>query len=264
MRRTKSACLSVNPLEGREVPACVITHPTPDTVVITGDGASDAVYIRDNGLGGISGTATGAGAFSFSGIKNVRVLTGDGSDRVAYNLIRNLQPGQSRDVRVSLGSSPAWGQDTFVANLYNPATGIGTDLLAGSHLGISVFGGDGRDVIFVNAFKDTDVAAGAELELTLFGQAGNDVIMTNYWGENDGSVKLLADGGVGNDLMRSRFTESPGSTGDLDAVVRGADGNDNLGLFVFSAKVPDQAVLDGGAGFDIGFATPNVTKVNIP
>ncbi|HKB04326.1 MAG TPA: hypothetical protein VKD90_19030, partial [Gemmataceae bacterium] len=144
MRRTTSVRLSVNPLEGREVPACVVTHPTPDLVVITGDAANDAVFIRDNGVGGISGSATGAGAFSFTGIKTVRVLTGDGNDRVSYTLTRNLQPGQTRDVSVALGASPQWGQDTFVANLVNPATGIGSDLLAGSHLGITVFGGDGR------------------------------------------------------------------------------------------------------------------------
>jgi Ca2+-binding RTX toxin-like protein len=197
MRRTTFAHLSVNPLEGREVPACVVTHPTPDTVVITGNGANDVVIVRDNGMGTVSGTATGAGAFSFTGIKDIRVLTGDGSDRVSYTLVRSLQPGQTRDVAVSLGSSPRGGQDQFVANLYNPATGVGSDLLVGSHLGITVFGGDGRDVIFVNAFKDTDVATGAELDLALWGQAGNDVIMTHYRGENDGTVKLVSDGGVG-------------------------------------------------------------------
>jgi Ca2+-binding RTX toxin-like protein len=175
----------------------VITHPAPDTVVITGDGAIDAVFIRDNGAGIITGSATGVGVFGFVGIKEIRVLTNGGSDRVSYTLYRNLQPGQSRDVEVSLGSSPRLGQDTFVANLYNRATGIGSDLLAGYHLGITVFGGDGRDVIFVNAFKDTDVATGAELDLAFWGQAGNDVIMTYYRGENDGTVKLVSDSGVG-------------------------------------------------------------------
>src|SRR5262249_23167685 len=135
--RINKTRLGVERLDEREVPACIVTHPTPDTVLITGDGANDTVIIRDNGIGGISGTATGAGAFSFAGIKNIRVFTNDGSDRVAYNLIRDLLPGQSRDVVVSLGSSPRLGQDTFVANLYNPATGIGSDLKAGSTLNIT-------------------------------------------------------------------------------------------------------------------------------
>jgi hypothetical protein len=263
--RTNKTRLGVQRLDDREVPACLVTHPTPDTVVITGDAANDTVLIRDNGIGGISGTATGAGVFSFAGIKNIRVMTNGGSDRVAYNLIRDLQPGQVRDVAVSLGSSPRLGQDTFVANLYNPATGIGTDLKAGSSLAITAFGGDGRDVMFVNAFRDTDVAVGAKLDVELFGQAGNDVIMTHYWGENDGTVSFFTDGGAGSDLMRSRFTESLGSTGVLDAVVRGGDGQDNIGLHIFSAKVPAQALLDGGAGFEVAWPhTANVTVINCP
>jgi hypothetical protein len=263
--RTNKTRLGVERLDDREVPACIVTHPTPDTVVITGDGGNDTVLIRDNGIGGISGSATGAGVFSFSGIKNIRVSTNGGNDRVSYTLYRDLLTGQSRDVVVSLGSSLRLGQDTFVANLYNPATGIGSDLKAGSSLNITAFGGDGRDVMFVNAFRDTDVAAGAKLNVDLFGQAGNDVIMTHYWGENDGTVSFLTDGGAGSDLMRSRFTESPGSTGVLDAVVKGGDGQDNLGLFIFSAKAPAQALLDGGAGIELAcFHTPNVTVINCP
>src|SRR5262249_22468735 len=124
--RTNKTRLGVERLDEREVPACIVAHPTPDTVVITGDGANDTVLIRDNGFGGISGGATGAGAFSFAGIKKIQVSTNGGSDRVSYTLFRDLQPGQSRDVFVSLGSSPRGTQDTFVANLYNPVTGVGS------------------------------------------------------------------------------------------------------------------------------------------
>src|SRR5262249_41072126 len=263
--RTNKTRLGVERLDEREVPACIVAHPTPDPVVITGDGANDTVLIRDNGFGGISGGATGAGAFSFAGIKKIQVSTNGGSDRVSYTLFRDLQPGQSRDVFVSLGSSPRGTQDTFVANLYNPVTGVGSDLKAGSTLAITALGGDGRDVMFVNAFKDTDVALGAKLKVNLFGKGGNDIIMTNYLGENDGTVSFLTDGGTGNDLMRSRFTEAPGSTGVLDAVVKGGDGQDNLGLFIFSAKAPAQALLDGGAGIELAcFHTPNVTAINCP
>ncbi|HKB01731.1 MAG TPA: hypothetical protein VKD90_05905 [Gemmataceae bacterium] len=264
MRRTSKTRLSVTALEGREVPACIVSHPTPDTVVITGNDKPDTVIIRDNGIGGVSGMATGWGAFSFSGIKHIKVATNGGGDRVAYNLIRDLQPEQMRSVQVDLGSSPRGVADQFVANLYNPATGVGSDLKAGSSLSINVAGGDGRDVIFVNAFKDTDVAPGAKLNLGLFGQAGDDIIMVHYWGENDGSVSVVADGGAGRDLERVRLHESPGSTGQLAGVVRGSDGNDNLGLFMLTANVPSQALLDGGAGTDTPFATPNVTQINFP
>src|SRR5687767_3755271 len=88
MRRSTTR-LSVQPLEGREVPACIVGLGGPDTLVITGNAASDAVVINDNGAGTIWGTATGAAPFVFSGIKNIHVATGDGSDRVVYNLVRN-------------------------------------------------------------------------------------------------------------------------------------------------------------------------------
>src|SRR5262249_20389646 len=73
--RTNKTRLGVERLDEREVPACIVTHPIADTVVITGDGANDTVIIRDNGIGGVSGWATGAGAFGFTGIKNIRVFT---------------------------------------------------------------------------------------------------------------------------------------------------------------------------------------------
>src|SRR5687768_6617228 len=122
------------------------------------------VQIRDNGAGVVSGFATGHGGFAFTGIRNIRVLTNGGNDQVSYTLYGNLLPGQQRNLSVDLGPSHIWyGADQFVANLYNPATGVGADLLPGSSLNINAFGGDGRDVMFVNAFRDTDVYAHAKL-----------------------------------------------------------------------------------------------------
>ena len=265
MRRSP-ARLSVSSLEGREVPAAIVTHPAPDTIVIIGNNANDVVQIRDNGAGVVTGFATGHGAFGFAGIRNIRVSTGGGNDRQAsYTLYGNLLPGQQRNLSVDLGPSHLWyGADQFVANLYNPATGVGADLLPGSSLTINAFGGDGRDVMFVNAFRDTDVYADARLTMNLFGGNGNDNIQAHWIGENDGAVFLWADGGAGNDLIRGRLQEAFGSTGQLSGVVKGADGNDNLGLFLITPKPPVVGLLDGGVGIDVGFATPNVTKVNVP
>src|SRR5262245_29831687 len=262
--RTNKARLGVERLDAREVPACIVTHPAPDTVAIVGDNANDTVLIRDNGAGVISGSATGAGVFAFAGIKNIRVATNGGDDRVSYTLYANMLGTQQRNVSVDLGASTWSGSNQFVANLYNPATGIGSDLLARSSLALNVFGGSGRDVIFVNAFRDTDVAFGARLSMNLFGQAGNDIIQVNWHGENDGQMSLYADGGAGNDLIRGYFREDPGSTGVSSGQVRGGDGNDNLGLFMWTQNPPAIAVLDGGAGIDFGIGTANVAKINFP
>lgn len=265
MRQTNPVPLSVSPLEGREVPACIVAHPAPDTIVIIGDGASDTVVLRDNGAGFITGSATGAGAFAFAGIRNIRVATGGGNDVVTYTLAGHLLPTQQRSVSVDLGPAAWWGgSDRFTANLYNPATGVGSDLLFGSSLTLNVFGGDGPDSIYVNASRDTDVAFGAKLSMNLSGGTGADNIQTYWWGENDGQVSLWADGGNGADLIRGRFQEALGSTGKVAGVVKGGEGNDNLGLFLFTLHPPTVGLLDGGLGIDVGFNTPNVTKINCP
>ena len=46
--------------------------------------------------------------------------------------------------------------------------------------------------------------------------------------------------------------------------VRGSDGIDNLGLFMWTQNPPAIALLDGGAGIDFGIGTPNVKKINFP
>jgi hypothetical protein len=261
MRPTNRTRLNVQSLESREVPACVVTHPTADTLVITGDAAPDLVVLRDNGAGGVSGFATGAGAFGFAGIKNIRVNTGAGDDRVDYNLTRNLLPNQVRNLTVSLGA----GNDWFSANLHNPSTAVGSDLLANSHMTIAAFGGDGKDSMHVNANSDVDVAAGASLKMMMFGEAGNDLMTAFYRGENDGAVAIQnLDGGTGDDVIRAVYQADPGSTGSALGIVHGGDGNDALSLFMFGPNVSPLSLLDGGAGTDSGFHSPNVTMINVP
>jgi hypothetical protein len=260
MRRNRTS-LSVRPLEGREVPACVVSLGGPDTLVVSGDGASDAVVLRDNGLGGISGFATGHGNFSFSGIKHISVGTGAGSDRVVYQLMRNLQPTQFRNVVVALGD----GHDSFTANLFNSGTGAGSDLLANSRLQLTAWGGTGNDTMTINAQRDVDVAAGAVLKMILFGDAGNDLVAGYYRGENDGAVSIRDfDGGAGNDIIRGMIREDLGSTGVSAGQVHGRDGDDQLALMLWTLNPPIEGLLDGGPGTDTGLSTANVTKVNVP
>ena len=262
MRHTNRTRLSVNPLEGREVPACIVALGGPDTLVITGDAAGDAVVINDNGAGTVWGTATGAGAFSFNGIKTIQVNTEDGDDRVVYNLVRDMLPNQQRLVTVGLGNM---GNDSFTANLFNPATGEGSDLMAASSLIIGVQGGAGDDDLTINAHHDVDVAAGARLKMVLMGQAGNDLIRGYYRGENDGSVSIRDfDGGAGNDIVRGLLQEDVGSTGVNAGTVHGGDGDDQLALMLITQNPPLLGLLDGGLGNDTGVSTANVTEINVP
>jgi hypothetical protein len=239
--------------------------PAPDTLVIVGDNGNDSVLLRDNGAGFINGYASGFGAFAVSGIKNIRIATNGGDDQVAYALSGNLRAGQQRTVSVDLGSSSHWGGcDQFVGNLYNPFTGAGTDLLAGSSLVITVLGGDGTDLISVNGTRDTDVRDGARLAVNLAGGSGDDVLKARWSGENDGRVSLVVDAGSGWDLVRGRLTEATGSTGQVSGLVRGGDGWDDLGLLLFTVNPPVEGRLDGGDGDDVAFVTPNVMVVGVP
>jgi hypothetical protein len=261
MRNTNRARLTVQPLEVREVPACVVWQSNPATLMIVGNAASDIVVVKDDGANGISGSATGWGAFNFQGISSVRVSTGSGNDHVVYNLTHNLLPGQTRYVDVFLGP----GTNSFTANLFNVGTGVGSDLMANSHLNITAWGENGADTLRVNAQHDVDVAVGASLHTELYGQGGNDVIFTYFKGENDGDVYLgRINGGAGNDYIRAVLKEDFGSTGKSRGLVEGGDGFDNIGLSMFTQHPPVLGLLDGGNGLDVGIATPNVTKINIP
>jgi hypothetical protein len=259
MNRTR---LNVMPLEGREVPACLVALGGPDTLVVTGDGANDTVVLNDNGAGTIFGTATGVGAFSFSGIKTIGVNTEGGNDRVVYNLIRNMLPNQQRILTVGLGNT---GNDLFTANLFNPRTGVGSDLMVGSSLIIGVQAGAGDDRLAINAQHDVDVAAGARLKMILMGQDGNDIITGYYHGENDGAVSIRDfDGGAGDDIVRGYLKEDVGSTGANAGIVHGGDGADHLALFLLTQSPPIEGLLDGGAGTDSAVHTANVTVINVP
>ena len=261
MRPTNRTRLNVQSLESREVPACLVTHPTADTVVITGDAANDLVVIRDNGAGVVTGFATGFGVFGFAGIKNIRVATGAGDDHVDYNLTANLLPNQVRTLAASLGS----GNDWFSANLHNPATAVGSDLLFNSHMTIAAFGGDGKDSMHINANNDVDVAAGASLKMLMFGEAGNDLLTAFYRGENDGMVALQElDGGTGDDVIRAVYQADPGSNGSALGIAHGRDGNDAISLFLIGPNVSPLSLLDGGPGTDSGFHSSNVTMINVP
>jgi hypothetical protein len=260
MRRNKS-CLSVSPLEGREVPACIVSYPNPETMVVTGNAANDVVILRDNGFGVVSGWATGAGFFGHAGIKNIQVFTGDGADRVYYHLQGHLQPGQQRAVTAWLGN----GNDYFLANLHNPA-GVASDLRAGSNLSIAAHGGDGSDHLVANALGGVDVASGAKLAVNLDGGNSNDLIRAYYAGENDGTVAFNLDGGFGNDRIHGYVYARLGSTGVISAKEDGGFGNDYMTLAVYKPATAALALaeIDGGPGTDIGLGTTNVTKVNLP
>ena len=184
-----------------------------------------------------------------------------GDDQVVYNLTENLQPGQQRLVVVRLGA----GNDSFTANVFNQSSGLGSDVLANASLVIAGYGGEGDDIMRTNAQHDVDVAPGAALAILMFGDSGQDQIIAQYRGENAGSVSLSKlDGGTGNDSILGSIQEDIGSTGISTGRVLGGDGDDTLGLYMWTQNPPILALIDGGAGFDTAGHTANVTVINVP
>lgn len=260
-RRAPGVPLRLETLEDRQLLACAVWQAPLGTLNIACGAAAEVVTVKDDGAGGITGSATGAGAFDFAGIGTIHVNTGGGSDTVTYRLNANLLAGQQRTVHVNLGA----GQDRFTADFFNAAFGIGSDLLAGSRLSISVDGGAGGDTMAVNADRDVDVAANARLDLMLNGGADGDRIAVRYRGELDGVLKVEAEGGSGNDRADVRLSADPGSSGSLFARNRGGDAADNLRLDVFAPPgLAVDAVLDGGAGVDVWATAGPVVVMNCP
>jgi hypothetical protein len=94
-----------------------------------------------------------------------------------------------------------------------------------------------------------------------------DQLITSYNGLVDGRLNVRADGGAGNDIVRTDVTLADGSDGAVRARVMGGKGDDALRLFVTEPAVGTvtvDAVLDGGAGTDTADASANVTVQNVP
>jgi hypothetical protein len=250
--------LGLESLEDRLALACSVTA-VDGHLIIKGNNAPDTVRIADNGSGGVVGYATGHGAFSYTGITKITVNTEGGTDIVNYSLTGDLKAGQKQYLSVGLGSDFDPAPDVFNAYLH------GHDIKGGARLDILAGGGGGADRLNVFALN-TDVAVGGVLKTTIAGHSGNDIITQRYSGDNDGAVAMRALGGKGNDTVWQWMHAKPGSTGQLVGWLRGEEHTDTLTLAMFTppGNPPAFAVLDGGTGFDFGFATPNVTKVNVP
>jgi hypothetical protein len=225
--------------------------------------SDETILIADDGTSGTNNVVMKVnGAYRRVGrVSEIHVRTGAGQDTVQYGLIGNLRGGRVIDVEMGGGG------DRFTANLYNGATGAGSDLLEGSTFNLRVRGGEGTDEIRVNADRDVDIQAAARLYATLGGDDQQDAIDFLYRGELDGTLELVASGDAGNDAVRAWLILDQGSTGTVGnplrpVRVRGGIQDDALTLLVQDnghAIVFAQIMGDGGRD-DFTF-TSNVAVV---
>jgi hypothetical protein len=261
-------------LEERSLLACSVVQ-SAGILTITGDNLSNSVKISDNGTYGFGAVKVQCGAMtkiSTMPIREIRVSTGGGNDKVSYTLTGPLVAFGRRMVRVNLGD----GDDQFLGSFANPLTGAGSDLLAGSTFQLNVAGARGNDTLKVDATHDVDVQAGARFGVQLYGNGipflpdlGADGLEIQHHGEVDGLISFGAHGEAGNDpFVRTVAMVDAGSTGQLGILVEGGTGADtDLHLWVFNrpATCALNALLDGGPQIDTGFAAgdPAIQVVNM-
>ncbi len=154
--------------------------------------------------------------------------------------------------RTRLGS----GDDSLLA--------LFSGTLSGSNFMFDANGNSGDDIMLFDG-SDLNIASGTTLDLRLYEGAGAGEISVDYQGQLDGTLRLIANGGFGNDRIDANLTTTAGSTGKLKALVHGWSGNDELTLQVVNSSGSSalvSALFDGGSGQDGYFATANVIKRN--
>lgn len=241
--RTRRTALRLELLHDRTLPSVTITE-AGGVLTVRGDQANNTVVITDTGTadpGAISVVADGQSYTSQAAVTRIRVIGWNGADSVTYNLTGDL--ATSRRVGVCLGNQ----DDTFTADL-------GGNVVAGGHLALWVYGGNGEDTLSVGG-AGGGVAAGGQLDVHLFGGNGIDAVSATLAGLWDGAVTVALCGGNGTDTVSADLTAAAGSTGTVKARVYGGNGVDTLTLLAAQAAAGDpvsfDAVLNGGNGKDI-------------
>lgn len=293
----------VEALEQRWCPSAASITVQGHTLLVKGDALADLITIRDDGNGDVSasvmstaGKVTGGG----SGITNIVVDGGKGSDTVDFALTNTLATNLDLDVHLGAGNDQAnlnfadgvrgshvnvdvdggKGNDQVSAGLgdvtdsyvhFKGCLGRGADSFAmalqgdvtgGSRVGVHVNGGKGADSLHVDA-TGLNIGADSKVYVKLNGGLGADNLGVTYDGILKGHLGVKLNGGGGNDTVVSNITAEAGSTGTLKAVEYGGRGNDNetLNVYDHGALSDLDAVMYAVLGHNTVTHTSNVKVV---
>ena len=256
------------------------------TNVVDGGTGNDIIFVR-----GSAGTRE----FTFANISNT-IVGGDGDDQItalaySWDTSFNKISGDAGNDSITSESATAQlyggtGNDDISA-LTSYATidgGTGNDIITvegifprytslGEFFESSIRGGDGVDVISVNASAIGDF--GAIAAATIFGDGGDDRISVrlesaSYYG---GNTLSSIEGGSGNDFITSNAMawegDEEGGQGHAQNVVRGGIGNDHIDATTFIREIQGnfeqggphiaEASIFGGDGNDT-----IVSRIDLP
>jgi hypothetical protein len=238
----------LEPLESRDLLACLVSGLRGPTLRITDRTGSDKILITDDGDGADAITVKcGSQTRRSRGvIQKVVVSAFFGNDRVNYTLTSELD--DPRQLTVGLGP----GNDTFTANL-------NADELE-AKLVLKVNGNEGHDRLVLKA-PSLNIDPGARLNAYFQGGrcSGADLIAVNYAGIMSGVLDIRADGENGEDTIAVNLALLAGSFTQLGALIIGSDGNDRLTLNIEGAN--GFGLIDGGNGTDQCFHLGNLSDV---
>lgn len=234
-RRSSRPRLGLESLEGRVVPAVVVTQldldgdGATDDIRIVGDIGNNAVTILDNGTGLLSisvdanrdGDTTDPGeltnaAFNFDGNSGaIEISLGGGNDAVTYNLTGNLS-GDARAISINLGGGNNSATVSAGAN----------DILAGSRFDLEVTTGGGNDAVnlALDEVRASLVSVRADLGL------GNDTATMAFDRIDDKSaVDLDVNLGDGLNSLQIDLQEIGfGDSADVHIDIHGGAQKDNV------------------------------------
>jgi hypothetical protein len=210
-------------------------------------------------LGKKDGSATAQ--VSLGVADNAAIAGGPGADSILISDVGSVWQGSTLTVFGKTGpSQPSGGTDTLNVNLFGgEIAGLVNLNLSGSQ------GSNDKANINVNVFDNID--AGGALFLTVTNGNGRNTDNFNYFGQVKGQLSVELDGGASKDTLTARINLTAGSNGGLvTANEKGFGDRDTLDLEVHKLAADSTTVTgtaDGGAGFDTGTITPNITPVSI-
>lgn len=211
----------------------------------TGSNAFDFFFKTDPGFGGTPS------------VVDVNITGSDGAKDVDDISFRTDSGTPYIESMMRVNVNLQGGNDRFIAKTTGDFVAVNT----GGILALDVNGGAGNDILQVTTSGQSfPVPLGGLYDVTLRGGEGNDVISFDFQGINSSTtslrhgLRLLADGGAGNDTITASITTTSSATLDLDIALRGGSGDDFLAFFGSknggnpTLGPGGRVLLDGGFG----------------
>jgi hypothetical protein len=201
----------------------------------------------------------GVGTNVFTMTQGVAITAGEVNLEVEGSTGREtitLNPTKVAGGRMRINALLGGGNDTYTANLDLALL----DLTANGELFLAADGGGGNDILTVtrnaSTASTTQIVAASDLDMRLGGGIGNDKLSVDLGGGGinlftNGTIRLRADAGAGNDVVGVQFDSN--GAGRYDATVTGGAGNDSLSAThnatgTSPSYLQGAVILDGGLG----------------